>query len=138
MKIQETPTNVTIKGILGLLMANLDDDDEKKKRVISLGMGDPTAFSCFTTTCVAENAVVEALTCQKFNGYSPTVGLPQTRRYFVLGFLDSFVEMFFFNDFSGEWIVCNHYDEDFSHAHQLFVEMHDRKFWDCLVGFFKG
>lgn len=75
----ETPTNVTIKGILGLLMANLDY--ENKKRVISLGMGDPTAFSCFTTTSVAEDAVVDALTSQKFNGYSPTVGLPQARKY---------------------------------------------------------
>ncbi|KAJ0715622.1 putative aminotransferase, class I/classII, tyrosine/nicotianamine aminotransferase [Helianthus annuus] len=74
----ETPTNVTIKGILGLLMANVGDDD-KKKRLISLGMGDPTAFSCFTTTSVAQDAVVEMLTSHKFNGYSPTVGLPQTR-----------------------------------------------------------
>nr|AUH15204.1 tyrosine aminotransferase [Gerbera jamesonii] len=74
----ETPTNVTIKGILGLLMANVDG--EKKKRVISVGMGDPTAFSCFTTTSVARDAVRDALDSQKFNGYSPTVGLPQTRR----------------------------------------------------------
>ncbi|MFS7929358.1 putative aminotransferase, class I/classII, tyrosine/nicotianamine aminotransferase [Helianthus anomalus] len=74
----ETPTNVTIKGILGLLMANVGDDD-KKKRLISLGMGDPTAFSCFTTTSVAVDAVVEMITSHKFNGYSPTVGLPQTR-----------------------------------------------------------
>lgn len=74
----ETPTNITIKGILGMLMANLDY--ENKKKVISLGMGDPTAFSCFNTTSVAEDAVVDTLTSQKFNGYSPTVGLPQTRK----------------------------------------------------------
>ena len=61
-------------------------DDNNKKRLISLGMGDPTAFSCFTTTNVAENAVVDALSSQKFNGYSPTVGLLQTRRYIVFGF----------------------------------------------------
>ncbi|KAK1418078.1 hypothetical protein QVD17_27217 [Tagetes erecta] len=72
----ETPKNVTIKGILGMLMASIDDE---KKRLISLGMGDPTAFSCFTTTSVAEDAVVDALSSHKFNGYSPTVGLPQTR-----------------------------------------------------------
>ncbi|KAL8239257.1 hypothetical protein R6Q59_015824 [Mikania micrantha] len=77
VKMIETPTNVTIKGILGMLMASLDD--ESKKRLISLGMGDPTAFSCFTTTSVAEDAVVDALNSRKFNGYSPTVGLPQTR-----------------------------------------------------------
>ncbi|KAA8526808.1 hypothetical protein F0562_008963 [Nyssa sinensis] len=73
----ETPTNITIKGIFGLLMANIDAND--KRRVISLGMGDPSAYSCFHTTPVAENAVVDTLRSQKFNGYSPTVGLPQTR-----------------------------------------------------------
>lgn len=79
----ETPKNVTIKGILGMLMASVDDENKKNKRLISLGMGDPTAFSCFTTTSVAKDAVVDALCSHKFNGYSPTVGLPQTRRYHV-------------------------------------------------------
>ncbi|XP_024959707.1 probable aminotransferase TAT2 [Cynara cardunculus var. scolymus] len=74
----KTEPNLSIKGILRMLMANIDD--EKNMRVISLGMGDPTAFSCFTTTSIAEDAVLDALTSQKFNGYSPTVGLPQTRR----------------------------------------------------------
>ncbi|KAJ9537626.1 hypothetical protein OSB04_030359 [Centaurea solstitialis] len=74
----EIPTNVTIKGILGILMASIDED--KKERLISLGMGDPTAFSCFTTTDIAQNAVVQTLESHKFNGYSPTVGLPQTRK----------------------------------------------------------
>ncbi|OIT04696.1 PREDICTED: probable aminotransferase TAT2 [Nicotiana attenuata] len=89
----ETPNNITIKGILGLLMANVetaeDEDDEnggnfkknkRKKKVISLGMGDPTAYSCFHSPDVAQNAVIETLASHKFNGYSPTVGLPQTRR----------------------------------------------------------
>ncbi|KAI3702826.1 hypothetical protein L6452_28578 [Arctium lappa] len=74
----DTQQNLSIKGIIGMLMANVDD--EKKRRMIALGLGDPTVFSCFTTTCVAENAVVDALNSHKFNGYSPTVGLPQTRR----------------------------------------------------------
>ncbi|KVH93065.1 probable aminotransferase TAT2 [Cynara cardunculus var. scolymus] len=74
----ETPTNMTIKGILGILMASIDED--KKRRLISLGMGDPTAFSCFTTTDIAQDAVVQTLQSRKFNGYSPTVGLPQTRK----------------------------------------------------------
>ncbi|KAJ0700849.1 putative aminotransferase, class-I, pyridoxal-phosphate-binding, aminotransferase, class I/classII [Helianthus annuus] len=72
----ETPTNVTIKGILATLMASVD---EKKKRLISLGMGDPTAYSCFTTNIVVQDSVVQTLESQKFNGYSPTVGLLQTR-----------------------------------------------------------
>ncbi|KAH7844377.1 hypothetical protein Vadar_027319 [Vaccinium darrowii] len=74
----ETPNTITIKGILGLLLANIDCND--KRRVISLGMGDPTAYSCFRTADVAEDAVVDSLQSQKFNGYSPTVGLPQTRK----------------------------------------------------------
>ncbi|XP_059662676.1 probable aminotransferase TAT2 [Cornus florida] len=73
----ETPSNITIKGIIGLLVANIDADE--KRRVISLGMGDPSAYSCFHTTPVAEEAVVHTLQSQKFNGYAPTVGLPQTR-----------------------------------------------------------
>ncbi|KAK4398356.1 putative aminotransferase TAT2 [Sesamum angolense] len=67
----EAPKNITIKGILGLLMANTDGNGDAKK-VISLGMGDPTAYSCFYTTSAAQEAVVDALRSAKFNGYSPT------------------------------------------------------------------
>lgn len=74
----EAPANITIKGTLSLLMANTNADD--KKRVISLGIGDPTAYSCFRTTVAAQEAVVDTLRSYKFNGYSPTVGLPQTRK----------------------------------------------------------
>lgn len=72
------PTTITIKGILGLLMENIDESD--KRRVISLGIGDPTVYSCFHLPNVAERAAVDALQSQKLNGYAPTVGLPQTRR----------------------------------------------------------
>lgn len=74
----ETVSTITIKGILSLMMQNIDK--ENGKRVISLGMGDPTAYSCFHTTPVAGEAVVDALQSEKFNGYAPTVGLLQTRR----------------------------------------------------------
>ncbi|KAL4589052.1 hypothetical protein LXL04_001954 [Taraxacum kok-saghyz] len=74
----QTPTNVTIKGILGILMASLDE--KNKKKVISLGMGDPTTYSCFTTTDLVQDSVIQTLESRKFNGYSPTVGLPQTRK----------------------------------------------------------
>lgn len=70
----DTPSTITIKGILGLLMANVDES-----RLISLGMGDPTAFSCFRTTAVAQDSVIDSIRSHKFNGYSPTIGLPQTR-----------------------------------------------------------
>lgn len=77
----ETPTNITIKGILGLLMANIEAcDGDDKKKVISLGMGDPTAYSCFHSPALAQQAVADTLSSYKFNGYSPTVGLPQTRK----------------------------------------------------------
>ncbi|KAJ6423441.1 hypothetical protein OIU84_024402 [Salix udensis] len=75
----ETPKNITIKGILSLLMESIDDDKNHSRSVISLGMGDPTAHSCFHTTHVAQESVVDALQSDKFNGYAPTVGLPQTR-----------------------------------------------------------
>ena len=72
----DTASTITIKGILSLLMQNITSNN----RVISLGMGDPSAYSCFHTTHVAQEAVVDALQSDKFNGYAPTVGLPQTRR----------------------------------------------------------
>lgn len=85
MELQQTqsqevdaPTTITIKGILGLLMSNTDAK-ENGKRVISLGIGDPTAYSCFHASNAAQEGVVEALRSAKFNGYAPTAGLPQTR-----------------------------------------------------------
>ncbi|GAB4849469.1 hypothetical protein Ancab_004263 [Ancistrocladus abbreviatus] len=74
----DTTQSITIKGIVSLIMSHIDETDRRK--VISLGMGDPTAYSCFTTTCVAEEAVSDALFSEKFNGYAPTIGLPQTRK----------------------------------------------------------
>ncbi|KAI5661724.1 hypothetical protein M9H77_21047 [Catharanthus roseus] len=82
----EGPKNITIKGILSLLMENLDSDD--KRRMISLALGDPTAFSCFSAPSIAQQAVIDALSSGKFNGYSPTVGLPQTRKA-IAGYLSS-------------------------------------------------
>ncbi|KAL9236440.1 hypothetical protein vseg_011112 [Gypsophila vaccaria] len=68
---------MTIKGIISIIMSQIDENN--KGNVISLGMGDPTTYTCFTTTIVAQHAVVHALSTSMFNGYSPTVGLPQTR-----------------------------------------------------------
>ncbi|PHU28870.1 putative aminotransferase TAT2 [Capsicum chinense] len=88
----EVPTNITIKGILGLFMDNIDfgrvhnllmdnvDGGESKREVISLGIGDPTDHSCFHTAAAAKEAVVESLLLDKFNGYAPTIGLPTTRK----------------------------------------------------------
>ncbi|GAB2277984.1 hypothetical protein Dimus_012685 [Dionaea muscipula] len=70
--------SITIKGIIGLIMSYVDEGD--KRKLISLGMGDPTVYTCFTTTQVAQEAVSDTLSSNKFNGYAPTTGLPQTRR----------------------------------------------------------
>ncbi|CAK9325225.1 unnamed protein product [Citrullus colocynthis] len=74
----DTASTITIKGILSLLVQNVDENNGR--RLISLGMGDPSAYSCFHTTRIAQDAVVDSLQSEKFNGYAPTVGLPQTRR----------------------------------------------------------
>lgn len=80
-------STITIKGILSLLMESISEleDEEGRcvKRVISLGMGDPTLYSCFRTTQVSLQAVSDSLLSNKFHGYAPTVGLPQTRRSFL-------------------------------------------------------
>ncbi|GJX31296.1 tyrosine aminotransferase-like protein [Tanacetum coccineum] len=47
--------------------------------VIPLGHGDPSAFPCFRTTQVAEDAIVDSLRSAKFNGYCTTVGIPSAR-----------------------------------------------------------
>ncbi|GFP79653.1 probable aminotransferase tat2 [Phtheirospermum japonicum] len=73
--------NISIKRILGLLRENITDVSDDGKKVISLGIGDPTAYSCFNTTSVAQEAVVDALRSGKFNGYPPnSAGLLHTRK----------------------------------------------------------
>ncbi|CAH9104476.1 unnamed protein product [Cuscuta epithymum] len=74
----DTQNTITIKGIIGMLMANVEANKDGKK-VIPLGMGDPTVYSCFHSPALAQQAVSETLFSGKFNGYSPTVGLPQAR-----------------------------------------------------------
>lgn len=85
-----TTSTITIKGILSLLMESISEE-EGEKRVISLGMGDPTLYSCFRTTQVSLQAVSDSLLSNKFNGYAPTVGLPQARRLVLSYHLSLFV-----------------------------------------------
>ncbi|XP_019414187.1 PREDICTED: probable aminotransferase TAT2 [Lupinus angustifolius] len=75
----KTTSTITIKGILSLLMASVGENYDDSKRVISLGMGDPTIYTCFHTTSVAEEAVADTLQSHKFHGYAPTAGLLQAR-----------------------------------------------------------
>jgi len=76
---EKTQNMITIKGIIGLIMSHIEGGNGHKE-VISLGMGDPTVYSCFSTTQMAQDAVGQSLSSGSFNGYAPTVGLPQTRK----------------------------------------------------------
>ncbi|KAH9743855.1 putative aminotransferase TAT2 [Citrus sinensis] len=73
-----TSSAVTIRGVLTSLKENLNEKD--KRPVIHLGHGDPSAFPCFRTSTVAEDAVVDALRTAHYNCYSPTFGVPSARR----------------------------------------------------------
>ncbi|MFS8024143.1 putative tyrosine transaminase [Helianthus anomalus] len=68
----------TVRGVLYMLLSKLNQSDTRP--VIPLGHGDPSAFPCFRTTKVAEDAVVESLRSANFNGYCPTVGILPARR----------------------------------------------------------
>jgi len=73
-------STITIKGMLSLLMENIDENlDGGTKKVISLGMGDPTLTTLFHAPKVVEEAVADSLHSHKFHGYAPTAGLLQAR-----------------------------------------------------------
>ncbi|PIA36553.1 hypothetical protein AQUCO_03300025v1 [Aquilegia coerulea] len=70
-------SGITIRGTLGMLMGSRNSND--KRETIPLGHGDPSAFPCFRTSLIAEDAIVESLRSSKFNSYSPSVGLQPAR-----------------------------------------------------------
>ncbi|KAK9092676.1 hypothetical protein Syun_027587 [Stephania yunnanensis] len=71
-------SDVSIRGILGMLKGLCDSDD--RRAVIQLGHGDPSVFPCFRTSQIAEDAIVDAIRSGKFNSYAPSFGLPPARR----------------------------------------------------------
>nr|GEU78774.1 tyrosine aminotransferase [Tanacetum cinerariifolium] len=71
-----TSSDITIRGILMMLLSKLNKSDTRP--VIPLGHGDPSAFPCFRTTKVAEDAIVDSLRSAKFNGYCTTVAYAQS------------------------------------------------------------
>ncbi|KAF8409204.1 hypothetical protein HHK36_005278 [Tetracentron sinense] len=73
-----TVSDITIRGVLIMIMNNLDAGDERP--IIPLGHGDPSAFPCFRTNYIAEDAIVDAVRSAKFNSYAPTVGILPARR----------------------------------------------------------
>ncbi|KAF5179276.1 Tyrosine aminotransferase [Thalictrum thalictroides] len=71
-------SGITIRGTLGMLMESRNLND--KRETIPLGHGDPSAFPCFRTSLIAEDAIVDCLRSSKFNSYSPSVGIQSARR----------------------------------------------------------
>ncbi|KAL7000451.1 zinc-finger protein [Sarracenia purpurea var. burkii] len=68
----------TTRGVLNDVMGNINEEDPRP--IIPLGHGDPSAFPCFRTTDIAEDAITDAVRSAKFNGYSTTVGILPARR----------------------------------------------------------
>ncbi|XP_058218150.1 probable aminotransferase TAT2 [Rhododendron vialii] len=77
-EVLSTASAITIRGVLNEVMGNINESDPRP--VIPLGHGDPSAFPCFRTTQIADDAVADALRSAKFNGYAPTVGVLPARR----------------------------------------------------------
>ncbi|RVX09462.1 Tyrosine aminotransferase [Vitis vinifera] len=71
-------SSITVRGVLGKVISNLNPQD--RRPVITLGQGDPSAFSSFRTSPEAEEAIVDAVRSRKFNSYSPDVGVLTVRR----------------------------------------------------------
>ncbi|KAI7750070.1 hypothetical protein M8C21_019094 [Ambrosia artemisiifolia] len=70
--------DITIRGVRYMLMSKLNKSDTRP--VLPLAHGDPSAFACFRTTQIAEDALVNSIRSGNFNGYGPGVGIPQARR----------------------------------------------------------
>ncbi|KAK2990103.1 hypothetical protein RJ640_028743 [Escallonia rubra] len=71
-------STLTVRDVLATIMENLDGADQRP--TIPLGHGDPSAFPCFRTTLVAEDAIVESVKSAKFNCYAPAGGILPARR----------------------------------------------------------
>ncbi|KAG9447813.1 hypothetical protein H6P81_013941 [Aristolochia fimbriata] len=74
----ETAGRLTIREILNKVMSVIDSGDPRP--VIPLGHGDPSAFPCFRTTPIAEQAVVTAVKSAMYNSYCPEFGILPARR----------------------------------------------------------
>jgi len=68
----------SIRTVLMNIMSKIDPQNPRP--TIPLGHGDPSAFPCFRTTPVAEDAISDAVRSAKFNGYALQVGIPPARR----------------------------------------------------------
>ncbi|XP_009610449.1 probable aminotransferase TAT2 [Nicotiana tomentosiformis] len=71
-------SGLSIRVVRNTLMQSVDPSDTRP--VIPLSHGDPSSFSCFRTTPVAEDAIFDSVRSAKFNGYSSSVGILSARR----------------------------------------------------------
>ncbi|RZC46622.1 hypothetical protein C5167_039574 [Papaver somniferum] len=71
-------SDISIGGALDILRSNLNAKDERP--TTPLGHGDPSPFSCFRTTHVADDALSNAVKSAKFNSYAPVGGILPARR----------------------------------------------------------
>ena len=78
-EVLKTASAITIRGVLNEVMDNIEESGPRP--IIPLGHGDPSAFPCFRTAQIAEEAIVDAARSAQFNGYASTVGIPPARRY---------------------------------------------------------
>eukprot|EP01018_Ginkgo_biloba_P013629 Gb_04566 [translate_table: standard] len=67
----------SIRGVLASLSSRVCPE----KPLIPLGHGDATYFKCFRTPPNVEDALVESTRSCKYNGYAPSYGFLETRRY---------------------------------------------------------
>ncbi|KVI04292.1 hypothetical protein Ccrd_017400 [Cynara cardunculus var. scolymus] len=78
---QKTESDTDIDRVLTLLMSSLNISDSRP--IIPMAHGEPSAFSCFSKSQFAADAIAEAVQSAKFNGYSPTGGVLSGRRMAV-------------------------------------------------------
>ncbi|GFS41301.1 tyrosine transaminase family protein [Actinidia rufa] len=76
-EVLNTASAITIRGVLNEVMDNIEESGPRP--IIPLGHGDPSAFPCFRTAQIAEEAIVDAVRSTQFNGYASTVGIPPAR-----------------------------------------------------------
>ncbi|KAG6470499.1 hypothetical protein ZIOFF_071572 [Zingiber officinale] len=67
----------SIRAVLNVVMSEVREDGPRP--VLPLAHGDPACFSCFRTTSVAEEAIVDAVRSGNFNSYASTQGIVPAR-----------------------------------------------------------
>ncbi|RVW46785.1 Tyrosine aminotransferase [Vitis vinifera] len=78
-QVLDKAASITVRGVLRKVISNLNPQD--RRPVITLGQGDPSAFSCFRTAPEAEEAIVDAVRSREFDSYPPDVGVLSARSY---------------------------------------------------------